>query len=44
MPKPKDTVKDKPKDEEATNAPVIPIPSPLPSVPSAPVAGNGTPY
>jgi hypothetical protein len=42
MPKP--TVKDKPKDEEATNIPAIPIPSPLPSVPSAPVAGSGTPY
>jgi hypothetical protein len=44
MPKPMDTVKDKPKDEEASNIPAIPIPSPLPSVPSAPVAGKGTPY
>jgi hypothetical protein len=40
MPKPKDKLKD----EEATNVPAIPIPSPLPTVPSAPVAGSGTPY
>lgn len=41
MPKP--TTGGKPKDEEAASAP-IPIPSPLPAVPSVPVAGNGTPY
>jgi hypothetical protein len=42
MPKP--TTGGKPKDEEAASAPVIPIPSPLPAVPSVPVAGNGTSY
>jgi len=31
-------------DEESARAPAIPIPSPLPAVPSVPVAGNGTPY
>jgi hypothetical protein len=45
MPKPVDKPKDKsPIDEAASNIPSIPIPSPLPSVPSAPVAGKGTPY
>lgn len=32
------------KDEEASSAPAIPVPLPLPAVPSVPVAGNGTPY
>jgi hypothetical protein len=45
MPKPKDVKPTKSKDEEvSTAAPVIPVPSPLPAIPTAPVAGNGTPY
>ena len=41
MPKPKTTGS---KEEETSSAPPLPIPSPLPAVPSLPVAGNGTPY
>jgi hypothetical protein len=41
MPKPKEKPS---KDEELSGAPIIPIPSPLPSVSSSPVAEKGTPY